>query len=431
MYGKKKKYSAPSESTKQHTHFDRKALSQALSNIDPSQQQQKSKRNEEATKKEPHFDKKTTSQALSSNGSLIILSDSDEHDNMDSIMAEEVGEDSRTKYSEAERAIIIQRATTTNLDRYGCGVLKNLKYYRGFLHFVKCGNMWLKFSEFSTIFLPRKHQEEHQSRVNLSFLEKVPTGWLDMEACEFFIKLMMKTKIGESKNVSVKLLSMRNTQHLFYDLEKFNQLSEKAKQHYNDTTTEYLLMPVLSPGHYFLVVICNKDNTFYYMDSGAGRDAKALMSRFIKRTGREQNMTFMAPDVQSQNDGNSCGVFMLHFVVSILEGLKTGQTDFDMEIIDDKIGKRDEIMQQILELSDNILQYCPKCNKEVQGEFVCYSCKKHIHQICARESVGTIIEGPISEGSTNEGATHKTGGMEKTGGKVICFECSRFLLQDL
>lgn len=58
-----------------------------------------------------------------SNPSLITLSDSD--DTMNTIMNEGIEEDSRTKYSEAEKAIIIQRATKTTMARYKCGVLKN------------------------------------------------------------------------------------------------------------------------------------------------------------------------------------------------------------------------------------------------------------------------------------------------------------------
>lgn len=73
------------------------------------------------------------------------------------------------------------------------------------------------------------------------------------------------------------------------------------------------------------------------MDSGAERDAKPLIDRFLLLTGRQQTMKFLAPDVQGKNDGNYCGVFMLHCVVSILEALK--RENLDKDIIDEKISK--------------------------------------------------------------------------------------------
>lgn len=316
------------------------------------------------------------------------------------ILNEGVAEYRQEPYSDEQQAIIVRRAVTTNNNRYDCGVLKNLDYYEGFLSFVKFNNMWLKYSEFKSI--------------TMSSNGKGYDGWLDMEVVDYYLKLKMSQTI-KALNIEqgIKLLSLRNTQHLFFDPAKFKSLPKKSKKPYEDTTTQYLMMPVLSPGHYFTVIIDNKNRIFYYLDSGASngnsRVAKTMMTRFRDRTSRLDFET-VALKVQSQEDSYSCGIFSSHFVIAFIDHIASGTTEIKIPPITDKEQKRIEMRNDILKLSDDITNICPKCYKHAESSCSsCSFCQRKLHGSCIEGSTGTI----------------------KTESCVICFECTHFLLSEV
>lgn len=396
-YGKKKKYTAPDASTQKHSHFDRKALSQALTPIQTADLKQMSheesiKTNNYEIQKDDSFD------------SMAFF--------LNEIMNEGVAEYRATKYSKAEEEIIISRATSTVIERHNCGVLKCLNYYKNFLSFVKCGKMWLKFSEFESIQM-RCHEESNYPD------QLTNNGWLDIEVVEYYLKLMIPVLKNEHNiSQSISLLSLRNTQHLFYDIKMYNQLSEKARQKYNDRSSNYLIIPVLAPGHYFLIIIDNQQQIFYYLDSGPNngneRTARTLKNRYVDRTSSKLKLKVVAVKVQSQDDVTSCGIFVIHFAISFVKSLGTGVTSItDIPLIGDKMQKREEIMQNILNFSDNITEICPKCYKTAHNSVTCLFCKRNMHNECVNISVGTLIANRVEEPRSSS---------------IICFECSNFLL---
>lgn len=203
---------------------------------------------------------------------------------------------------------------------------------------------------------------------------------------------------------------MRKSQKLFCDSVNYDKIRDNAKATFEDTETEFLLMPCLINVHWILVVMDNKRNKFYYFNSfyptGNTKSAKVLIAQFVNATSRKTKPKSVFPRVQHQIDSVSCGLFTIHNTLSFVECMESDNTEIMIPPID-VLKYRKKIKTEILDASDDITKFCPKCNEPSTSNISCIFCQKSVHDECANKSLGTI------RSKDNE---------------LICFECSNYLL---
>lgn len=313
-----------------------------------------------------------------------------------SIRKEGAAEHRHIPYSKVEEQTIINRALSSDNARHESGILKQHQYYKGFFSFVRYGNVWLKYNEFESLGVPNPRLFK--------------SGWIDMELIEFYLRLKLPIfKTEHNVKSSTQILSLRNTQHLFFNPALFSKIKPSIQDKFKDSSTNYLIMPVLKPNHYFAIIIDQVNRKFYFMDSGSDngneRTAKSLMNRYVNRTKTDIQYEAIAVKVQEQGDTNSCGLFAIHNILWAIVSLAS-QNKIVIPNIGDKNRKRQEMMEEILQLSDNITNICPKCYKEADPSIICIYCQKNVHDECSKV-VGSVIS-PSG---------------------LICFECANFLFK--
>lgn len=368
QYGKKMRYTPPQKNKATHTHFDKTALSQALTPAPP-------KALTPVVSKESSVDSTTIY--------------------VDEIRNQGVAAHRVCPYGMAEENKIIERANAMDDDLYPCGVLKYAQYYKEHYSFIKAGKLWLQYSAYSSIII----EDERD----------IKSGWLDMELLEFYLRLMLPIKLQEFNiEESVQIMSLRSTQQLFFEPSAFKKLKTSTKEKFGDVKTRFLVMPVLNSNHYYVAIVDNKLKTFYYLNSQPTNEriVKTLNERFTKRTNREVSYKAVAVEVQIQRDTRSCGIHTAHNAIHAVISFSKGC--LHIPNIEDTCQKREQMMDEMMRYADNIRNICPKCNNEAENTIVCRFCKRNLHQKCVTTPGFINQPGPPTS--------------------VICFECSHFLL---
>lgn len=267
----------------------------------------------------------------------------------------------------------MSRAIKQDKTRYESEILHDLRYYHNYLSFALCGRIWLKHPEFESLTIKNDTNPRD--------------GWLDMEVIEFHLKVMLpKIQAEHGVTQKIKLMSLRTTQHLFFDVYKFNSMKPLVKNCYTDESIDYLLLPVLDNGHYYSIIIDQKSKLFYLMDSGGSgsRLANTMMERFTRRTMSKKIYTAVSVAVQKQKDTNSCGIFTISNTISFVKWLSSNEFELQIPEID-VILMRQQIRNEILSFSDCILNICPRCiTVAVDASFTCYVCSRNMHIECSQ-----------------------------------------------
>lgn len=270
------------------------------------------------------------------------------------------------------------------------GIVAAPKYHPDvypFFAFHEYFRCWLSFDNFLSMFV------DGETR-----------GWLDIDLVDFLLKLKFEKEHSDKSYLFIPCAQ---------SIEFFINGSGNSKN-FTNKNAQFIVMPILQPRHYVVAIADTIRKIFYYFNSSETSfesEPTALKRMRIFATARgEIDQWKLEIPIKSklQVDSHSCGIFVIKFILCFFED-KAYLEETMRRLNEHEILQERTILQDyLLKNSDNILEFCPICIKEVEKVvYRCFSCQRAIHPDCFEKSSTCL----------------------KYSNKTICFTCVNYFIQ--